>query len=301
MNKLRSTLAPVVLAIACLYLTGCFIPGVTLNGRYTEEKEWSFTAAGIAAINAETTNGEIVVDASNTTEIKVHAEKTIRALTDEKAKEYAAEVILHAELEGNALQVYYDQPKGWKQVQVDVDYAIVSPPSVDLMLRTTNGNVQMAGTDKAVEAHSTNGDVTLSGGNGSIILRSTNGNVSAVRSVGKIEASTTNGEVNVNLDSLVENADVSTTNGGVQLEIQKGCAPIRATSTNGSISVTLPGDFSGQLDASTTNGSVSSEFPIPNQKPSKKNLKGPIGQGGANEVYLKTTNASITIKKQNTR
>ncbi len=297
MNKCKILLISSAVIVLCFTMSACFIPGVTLNGRFTEEIDLSFAAAGISVIDADTTNGSITVNASDTQEIKVHAEKTIRALTDEKAKEYAAEVELFAETEGDMLKVYYEHPKGWKQVQVNIQYTIDCPPSIALRLGTTNGNIEVMGVNKAVEANTTNGNIGLTGGEGTIILRTTNGNVDIEDSKGRIETSTTNGNIHARIETLEDKADLSTTNGGVHVEIQKGTAPVRASSTNGAITIGLPSDFNGQLDASTFNGSVSSDFAIPVQKPSKRSLKGPIGEGGDCEIYARTTNGGISIKK----
>lgn len=287
----------VLVAVLCIFGAGCSIPGLTLNGRFTEEQDFTFAATGIASIHAETANGAIVLSATEIPEIKIHAVKTIKATTDEKAKEYAAEVVLKAEQEGDVLKVYYTQPKGWKQVQIDVSYTIQCPPALDLTIQTTNGNIEMLGPDKTVDANTTNGSIILTGGRGTLSLHTTNGNVKVEKATGKIEASTTNGNVSVDMDVLEENADLSTTNGGVHIHVGKGGAPIRAGSTNGSISVSLPADFNGQLDASTWNGSISSDFPVSMDKPSKTKLKGAIGQGGNSAIILHTTNGGVSIKK----
>jgi DUF4097 and DUF4098 domain-containing protein YvlB len=57
-----------------------------------------------------------------------------------------------------------------------------------------------------------------------------------------------------------------------------------------------PPDFSGQVDMSTSYGSIRTERPITiSGEVSKKKLKGTIGQGKG-KLYLQTSSGSIKVK-----
>jgi DUF4097 and DUF4098 domain-containing protein YvlB len=62
------------------------------------------------------------------------------------------------------------------------------------------------------------------------------------------------------------------------------------------VELTTPKNFSGEVEASTHNGSIKTELPITVKgKVSKKRLTGTIGTGQG-KLYLETHNGSIKIK-----
>ena len=246
---------------------------------HTEEKDFQVPAAGIATVDAQATNGSVGVIASDTQEIKVHVIKVVQATTQEKADEYGPQVVAHVETEGDTLKIFYEEPKGIKQIQVNVAYAITCPPAIAIRLLTTNGSANVVGIERSVSAQTTNGNVDLERCKGAVNLKTTNGSISA------------------RMAMLEKEADCLTTNGNVRVEVETGIAPIRAVSTNGSVTIVLPPDFSGQLDAVTTNGSLSSEFEVTIEKRSDTCLKGSVGRGGNVNVKAITTNGNVTIKK----
>ena len=71
---------------------------------------------------------------------------------------------------------------------------------------------------------------------------------------------------------------------------------IRLSTTNGRISVAVPSNFAGELDAGTTNGSIHTDFPITTTRGDNNRLRGTVNGGGA-QLRLRTTNGGIEIKK----
>lgn len=104
---------------------------------------------------------------------------------------------------------------------------------------------------------------------------------------------TTNGSVHcLNLDSVVEAA---TTNGDVEVSTTQWAS---ARTTNGSVRVSM-GDakWSGELNLTTTNGGIQTDFPITVQgRWGPKSLSGTVGSGGR-ELKVATTNGGIELKK----
>jgi hypothetical protein len=124
----------------------------------------------------------------------------------------------------------------------------------------------------------------------------TNGAVHCVRLESVVEAATTNGDVEV---STSEWASAKTTNGGVRVSMgnAKWSGELEEVTTNGSVDVTLPGSAEFKVDAATTNGGISTDFPISVQgRFSSKELSGTVG-GGGRELKVATTNGGIGLKK----
>ncbi|MGC9328326.1 MAG: DUF4097 family beta strand repeat-containing protein [Candidatus Hinthialibacter sp.] len=298
MEKNRSVVLSFSCAVLCISLCACNLWEWDLKAKYEEEKDWSLPAAGVELIDMVTTNGAIIVSSTDAAEINIHAVKTIQAKTEEKAKEYAREVVLRVEQDGEVLKVFHEHPSGWKQVQVGVSYTLSCPPQIEAKLKSTNGKITIDGLQRALDALTTNGSIHVNGGRGEIQMRTTNGSVDITDSSGRIHASTTNGKITAKQIGLSERADFSTTNGGVDVDVENGAASITASSTNGSITLTLPEQFSGQLDASVSNGRITSDFGSPGESSPKKSLRGAIGEGGENQIFLTTTNGNISIKKR---
>ena len=124
----------------------------------------------------------------------------------------------------------------------------------------------------------------------------TNGAVHCVRLDSVVQAETTNGDVEV---STSEWASARTTNGGVRVSMgnAKWSGELEETTTNGSVDVTLPGSAEFKVDAATTNGGISTDLPVSVQgRFSSKQLSGTVG-GGGRELKVATTNGGIELKK----
>jgi hypothetical protein len=124
----------------------------------------------------------------------------------------------------------------------------------------------------------------------------TNGSVHCVNLDSVVEAATTNGNVEV---STSEWASARTTNGGVRVSMgnAKWSGELELLTTNGSVHVTLPASAEFRVNAATTNGGISSDFPITVQgRFGPKSLSGTVG-GGGRELKVTTTNGGIDLKK----
>jgi hypothetical protein len=124
----------------------------------------------------------------------------------------------------------------------------------------------------------------------------TNGRVHCLNLESVVQAATTNGDVEV---STSEWASARTTNGGVRVSMgnAKWSGELQEITTNGSVNVTLPASAEFQVHAATTNGGISTDFPITVQgRFGPKSLSGTVG-GGGRELKVATTNGGIDLKK----
>ncbi len=115
---------------------------------------------------------------------------------------------------------------------------------------------------------------------------------------GRIEAHTRNGNASASLDELLQEGTFTTSNGNVGVELRDGRAPLTATTTNGNVKLELPADFSGKLDARTTNGQVRSDIELTSVVEKKGNLLvGQLGEGGEVEIRLHALNGNVYLKE----
>jgi hypothetical protein len=147
-----------------------------------------------------------------------------------------------------------------KDTDVSVDFEVKVPAGVDFVGTTVNGDVYASDLPADARVSSVNGDVEVSAAG---TARGTTVNGSVVATVGKAGWSGT--------------LEFSTVNGGIRL--------------------TLPADLDADVDASTVNGSIDSDFPITVQgRMRPREFHGRIGKGGR-KLELSTVNGSIELRK----
>jgi DUF4097 and DUF4098 domain-containing protein YvlB len=245
-----------------------------------ETREWTLEGAGVALLQADTSNGAIEVEGGDLEEISVRATKKVKARTRQQAEECAAQVEVHAQREEDKVRLWEERPHNLRGIRVEVRYQVRCPRQLALRLSTLNGAIATQGTRAGVEATTLNGKVEVKDSQGPMKLHSKNGKVAA------------------RLDLLSGRGEFETANGKVEVEVRAGQAPIEAKTLNGAVELSLPPGFAGRLDASTVHGHVHSEFPIPvTGKPDRSRLEGEIGPGGEHLVRLRTLNGAISLKK----
>ncbi|MBX3131970.1 MAG: DUF4097 family beta strand repeat protein [Gemmatimonadaceae bacterium] len=128
-----------------------------------------------------------------------------------------------------------------------------------------------------VDARTVNGGVSVDAVQGDVRARTTNGDVEAASTAGAVYARTTNGSIRVRGVIPREGLDYHTTNGSIEIE--------------------LPANANANLDLSTVNGRVTSDFPITfTGEINPRNIRATLGEGGPT-LRARTTNGSIRLRK----
>ena len=143
-----------------------------------------------------------------------------------------------------------------------MSYRVRVPKSTDLMLRTTNGGIDVAEVSGAIDFRATNGGVRLTG------------------VAGDVRGHTTNGGLHVELagDGFAgAGMDVETTNGGVTLVV--------------------PEDYDAELVTGTVNGGIDVDFPITVRGRIGRQLRTTLGDGGPT-IRAMTTNGGVKIRRR---
>lgn len=190
-----------------------------------------------------------------------------------------------------------DRNGGGRNIRVRVDFTVLMPATSRLQVATGNGeiNIDRAGAD--VSATTGNGDVTVGETNGRVDVTTGNGDVHVDGANGPVSVTTGNGKIFV-LTSRGA-VDANTGNGDVDVRIKS--MPIerdmRFNSGSGAIRVSLPADFSGQIDASTGNGTLSTDFDIAVLgRLDAQHIRGTIGRGGPT-IRMSTGNGQIVLRR----
>jgi hypothetical protein len=125
-----------------------------------------------------------------------------------------------------------------------------------------------------------NGGIAIEGFRGTATFRAQNGGVSLTDVGGDLRGGTTNGGVTVDLSGDRWDGpglDVETHNGGIRM--------------------TLPANFSADLETGTTHGRLNVDFPVTVNGTIDRHLTTMLGAGGA-KMRVITTNGGVTIRRR---
>src|SRR5918992_3745248 len=150
--------------------------------------------------------------------------------------------------EGDTVRVEAQVSSGWgwgfSTDAPGADITVTLPADTNVDLRTSNGGIEVV-------------DIQNSGK-----LRTSNGRISLENVKGEFEVNTSNGDIDFRGEM---------TDGGMN----------QLTTSNGSVEVTLLGEPSVKLDATTSNGEIICKLPIMEMETEVKRLVGVVGGGDA--------------------
>jgi hypothetical protein len=127
--------------------------------------------------------------------------------------------------------------------------------------------------------------------------RTVNGSVEAIGLDADVEVSTVNGSIDASSKGTVHG---ETVNGSIRVSMGDSdwTGPLNFSTVNGSITVELPADASAEVKASVVNGDIETDFPLTVKgKWGPRSMRGTIGSGGR-QLALDTVNGGIKLRKR---
>jgi DUF4097 and DUF4098 domain-containing protein YvlB len=204
-------------------------------------------------------NGGIKVEGWDEDSIRIQARVQAKAKSLEKAKELISDI----DIKTNNSRIRADGPTLFNSKRSwSVSYRLMVPQESNLKLKALNGGISIHNVDGQIYAKSLNGGIDLNG------------------LTGDVEARTTNGGISVELDGdrwQGRGLDANTTNGGIKL--------------------TVPDNYSAELEVGTVNGGIKIDFPITVQGWINKRIETTLGEGGA-IIKATTTNGGVVVERQ---
>jgi DUF4097 and DUF4098 domain-containing protein YvlB len=255
-----------VAAFSLLLLTAAAVSLGACNlhiGTGIEAREsWTktYTVKPGATLSVRESNGKIHVAAADVDKIEVTATRISTAMTEEAAKADLKDFTIAETVTDNLVEL--DSSKGSLQVVLHgsrrVDYEIKVPKSLNVTIRTANGEINVRDVGGALAIEATNGDIDASG--------------------------------------LSGGADVSAVNGDVKLGFsQIAEAGVRCKTTNGEILISIPSASKATIAARILHGEIQTEnLPIQKTDESRQRLNATIGGGGP-EIRIETTNGEVKV------
>jgi hypothetical protein len=241
---------------------------------YTARKEFRETRALRTGgeLEVKNVNGSISVSSWDADSASVEAEIEVRASSRRDAEEFLQDVEIEIREIGTRLIVEAKHPRtgtgfwewilGRRSPEVSIEFRLRLPRKCDASLRTVNGAIHVEGVS------------------GTLSLSTTNGQIEARDVAGEVDASTVNGSLRIELTKVDPRA---------RMEFK---------TVNGSIRLYLPEDARVDLDASTVNGRIDTDFPLQvSGKYVGQHLTGSLN-GGGSSLRLRTVNGGIDVLRR---
>jgi DUF4097 and DUF4098 domain-containing protein YvlB len=208
-------------------------------------------------INVSTAGGDVRIESSNDTVVKVVAKEHIRASSDAEADQLIQKLDLKIDQSGNEVNASasYENSMGfhfgsWPPVQVD--FVVTVPVSASADLKTSGGDIIVGDLAGAVHAHTSGGDVKLGDIGGAIDASTSGGNVSLGEGRSSVRLSTSGG--NVSAKHLVGPSDLRTSGGDIKVDSVENT--LKAETSGGDVRAAFIGDLKGDCMLSTSGGQV---------------------------------------------
>ena len=298
---MRSTTRMLALS---LVLTGVSfsMAGAQLVGRDETVYTWRGTIPNGGQFTIRNFNGPIDVRPATGNTAELRAEKRPRGGADIRDVGFEVRQSGGGDVEicstQNEDSCYGDRHRdnGWRR-QVTVAMTVLVPRGVRVKLSTGNGavNVERAGSD--VQASTGNGRVTVVETEGTVRVSTGNGDVEVRNAKARVHVSTGNGDVGVvTVEGPVE---VSSGNGDIDVRMSalRAREDMSFHTGSGDVHLTLPANYNGELDASTGNGSIRSDFELKIKgQLSPRHIRATIGNGGP-MLRMSTGNGEFEIRK----
>ena len=233
----------------------------------TPDFRWSGVVAPGRTIEIKGVNGAIHAVSTGGTKVEVTADKHSRrsdlSSVEIKVVEDAGGVTICALYPSRRRENTCAAGSGGQNSDnndVVVDFEVRVPAGVKFEGRTVNGGISATGLRADARASTVNGSVE-------------------VETTGEAEAQTVNGNVEVNMGRI------------------SGTGSMRFSTVNGRVDVSIPDGVGLNVSASTTNGDISTDFPLTvHGRFGPRQLSGTIG-GGGRSLSLQTVNGSIALRK----
>lgn len=224
---------------------------------YCEVRQETLAAGNPIDVDASP-NGGVRVIGWDRPDAVLHARIVAYGSSEQEAREVAAQVTI--DTGGNQVRARGPQRDGERRWSVS--YELQVPQGSQLTLNTVNGGISVRDL------------------RGSVRLRARNGGIKLEDVGGEIRGETTNGGVDVTLRGdrwEGSGLNVETSNGGIKLS--------------------LPANYSAELETGTTNGRINIDFPVTVQGRIGKHIQTTLGAGGP-KIRVMTYNGGVSVRRR---
>ena len=237
---------------------GLGVIAVNAQSKHEPFQVKTFPAAGVKAVEAETSGGNVSVSGQATGDARV--EMYIQTNNgwgegisrEEMQKRLDEGYDITIAMQGDKLVATARQKRGWEnnwRHGLSISFVIYTPSAVSSHVRTSGGNIDMKDLTGNENFHTSGGNLGIDHLSGTILGRTSGGNVTIHNSHDDIDLQTSGG----NMEAMYCEGKIqlSTSGGNVGLRGVKGS--IRASTSGGEVE---GNKITGDLDAHTSGGNI---------------------------------------------
>jgi DUF4097 and DUF4098 domain-containing protein YvlB len=167
----------------------------------------------------------------------------------------------------------------------------------DVLGRTSGGSIRVGAVDGEVEVHTSGGGIKIDETTGNVVARTSGGSIEISKAGGDVDAETSGGSIRAG--DIRGGLEADTSGGSVtatlSVQPQTRC---KLTASGGSITIYLAENVGMDVDARSSGGGVSTDFPVTIQGPIRRDTLRAKINGGGPELYLRTSGGGIHIRKK---
>jgi len=274
------------LTLLCLLCLSVIIPGCCIQigcwsrAKYERTEQLSAPMEAGGTVDVETSYGSITVTGGDVTECRVTAEISAQAPSEKEAQELAEQVKIELEPAGKTLNIRAKKPLLRNNRSISVDFDITVPKETSVECESSYGSIKVGNIKGDVKGHTSYGTIATENTDGPVELDTSYGGIHCVGITSDdIRARSSYGSIDIGCSGSCP-ADVAA----------------KVSTSYGNIDFAVPTGFAGEVEMSTSCGSIKTELPITIKgELSKKQIKGTIGKGGG-RLELETSYGSIKIR-----
>jgi hypothetical protein len=337
-NRHRRKVVPAcLLAVIPFLVTSCiYFEGCGPRARYEKQVPLSAPLEPGSSFSAQTRDGSITVEGTETNECTVLATVVTHARTPERAEELAGQIHVKLEPSGEGLKIVIEKPRGIRNAGYSVSLEATVPTQTSLALVTSDGAVHITNMAGSIDARTSDGGIQVQDITGDAKLKTSDGAITCARlNAPMLDCYTSDGRIKLS-DVMAGSCTARTSDGSITLEAVRAdsmnlrtsdgaiqCRDVAAAETDcrtsdGSILIEYATDAPNALNLSavTSDGKITLAAPpglsavieaTSNDGSIHTNLpitiQGKVGKSltgtigdGDGKVYLKTHDGSITIR-----
>lgn len=222
------------------------------DARFSFKESYTLTQPSQLSISSSDGDIEVVNIEGTNTDVFFIVKKHNKVLSMNRAA-LEKELNLTIEKTDNSLTIAVKYPNtqgmiDWRE-RVTVSFRVQAPKGTSCDLRTSDGNISLAGLTPDQKMRTSDGDIKVENVKGAVWASTSDGNITAHNVGGMLEVKTSDGDIHVS--EVFAGASASTSDGNITITKAKG--DIRAKTSDGDISFQ---DLEGALTASTSDGNI---------------------------------------------
>ena len=253
----------------------------------------TFTVAPGGALNVDADGASVHVSGSDTDQVVVHV--VARGSDDNLANTQ-----MDAVQKGNGVAVTLKKLKRgwfwWGNWNSDEEIVVTVPRRYAIEVSTGGGSIELRDTAGTATLRTSGGDVSAKNVTGNVEARTSGGSIHAETIKGDVDANTSGGDVRLlQIDGAIRG---KTSGGSVRCSLVGASRGIWVTTSGGDIELSLPKRTTGNVDASTSGGTIKSDLPVTSTQFEETRLVGSIN-GGGQPIYARTSGGGVSLRAEN--